>query len=143
MIEMFGKILQSFKTSKAKYMKIELGRKKYLEFEKKCEKAPVIQMERVSGKEKTSKVISDAGTGAEDPSLIKLLSSYVGIFKQVKEALTGGEKVKNGEILGTIESMGIVHEIESPVDGKIVEVNIKDNDIVEYEQLLFKVREEK
>lgn len=140
MKEIFEKILQSFKSSRAKYMKIDLGWKKYIEFEKKSDTPVSVQVQRVEG---GKAVKEESAIPTDDDQNIRLLSFYVGIFKQVKETLSGEESVKKGEILGTIESMGIVHEVESPVNGKIVEVNIKDKDIVEYEQLLFKVREEK
>lgn len=137
MKQIFEQILDSFKHSRAKYMKIDLGWKKYIEFEKKSD------LESVSIKKAGSadgkKTAGEAADTSSSDQSNELLSYYVGIFKQVKETLAGGEEVKKGEILGTIESMGIVHEIESPIDGKIVEVNIKDRDIVEYGKLLFKV----
>ena len=47
------------------------------------------------------------------------------------------------EVLGTIESMGIIHEVLSPAKGVLIEVNVKNEDIVEYEQVLFQLKEEK
>lgn len=118
-------------------MKIDLGWKKYIEFEKKSDLESVSI--KKAGPADGKKTAGEAADTSSSDQSNELLSYYVGIFKQVKETLAGGEEVKKGEILGTIESMGIVHEIESPIDGKIVEVNIKDRDIVEYGKLLFKV----
>lgn len=56
-------------------------------------------------------------------------------FKQV------GDKVKKGEVVCIIEAMKVMNEITSDVDGEIVEINVSNEEMVEYNQVLFTVKE--
>lgn len=51
-----------------------------------------------------------------------------------------GKKVKKGETLCIIEAMKLMNEIESEYDGEIVEVCVKDDEMVEFGQILFKIK---
>ena len=51
-----------------------------------------------------------------------------------------GDKVKKGQVLCIIEAMKLMNEIESEFDGEIVEVCVKDEDVVEYGMPLFKIK---
>jgi acetyl-CoA carboxylase biotin carboxyl carrier protein len=51
-----------------------------------------------------------------------------------------GSAVKKGSILCILEAMKLMNEIESDIDGEIVEVLVKTEDMVEYGQPLFKIR---
>ena len=55
--------------------------------------------------------------------------------------MTVGSKVKKGETLCIIEAMKVMNEITSEYDGEIVEVLVKDEEIVEYGKDLFKIKE--
>ncbi|HBY20816.1 MAG: acetyl-CoA carboxylase, biotin carboxyl carrier protein [Clostridiales bacterium GWE2_32_10] len=48
-----------------------------------------------------------------------------------------GDKVKKGDVLCIVEAMKLMNEIESEVSGEIVEVLVKDAQMVEYGQPLF------
>ena len=50
-----------------------------------------------------------------------------------------GDDVKKGDTLCIIEAMKLMNEIESEFSGKIIEILIKDGDIVEYGTPLFKI----
>lgn len=50
-----------------------------------------------------------------------------------------GDIVKKGQILCIIEAMKLMNEIESEVDGKIVEILAEDSQPVEYGEVLFKI----
>jgi len=50
-----------------------------------------------------------------------------------------GSKVKIGDTLCILEAMKLMNEIESEVDGEIVEVLVANEDMVEYGQPLFKI----
>lgn len=56
-------------------------------------------------------------------------------FKQI------GDHVKKGDILCIVEAMKVMNEIVSDVDGELVEVLVKSEQIVEYNQPLFRVKE--
>ena len=51
-----------------------------------------------------------------------------------------GDKVNKGDTLCIIEAMKLMNEIHSDVDGEIVEVLLKNEDLVEYNQPLFKIK---
>ena len=51
-----------------------------------------------------------------------------------------GSKVKKGDTLCILEAMKLMNEIESEVDGEVVEVLVSNEDMVEYGQPLFKIR---
>ncbi len=51
-----------------------------------------------------------------------------------------GKMVKKGEILCIIEAMKLMNEIESEFSGEVVEVLVKDGDIVEYGTPLFRIK---
>lgn len=53
-----------------------------------------------------------------------------------------GDKVSNGTVLCIIEAMKLMNEIESECTGTIVECLVNDGDMVEYEQPLFKYKED-
>ena len=52
-----------------------------------------------------------------------------------------GDIVKKGQVICIVEAMKLMNEIESEFDGEIVEICVKDGDIVEYGQPLFKIKE--
>ena len=51
-----------------------------------------------------------------------------------------GKKVKKGDIVCIVEAMKLMNEIESDVDGEIVEICVNDGDTVDYGKTLFKIR---
>lgn len=57
--------------------------------------------------------------------------------------VTVGSKVKKGQILCIIEAMKLMNEIESEVDGEIIEVLAQKEQMVEYGQPLFRILEHK
>jgi len=50
-----------------------------------------------------------------------------------------GSKVKIGDVLCIIETMKLMNEITAEQDGEIVDICIKNGDIAEYGQVLFKM----
>lgn len=51
-----------------------------------------------------------------------------------------GDKIKKGQVVCIVEAMKLMNEIESEYDGEIVEICVKDEDVVEYGMPLFKVK---
>ena len=49
-------------------------------------------------------------------------------------------KVSKGQVVCIVEAMKLMNEIESEFDGEIVEVCVKDGDVVEYCMPLFKIK---
>lgn len=94
-------------------------------------------------KEEVIEAIEEIDTVEEDLFIVK--SPVVGAFYESpnpeEEAFVKvGDKVEKGDTLCIIEAMKIMNEIESEVSGEIVEILVKNEDIVEYGQALMKVR---
>ncbi|MFE3574618.1 acetyl-CoA carboxylase biotin carboxyl carrier protein [Lysinibacillus sp. NPDC059133] len=82
-----------------------------------------------------------------DPSLHKIVSPMVGTFYQSSSPdapayVKVGDKVGDETIVCIVEAMKLFNEIEAEVQGEIVEVLVKDGELVEYGQPLFLVKAE-
>ncbi len=53
--------------------------------------------------------------------------------------VTIGSKVKAGDVLCIIEAMKMMNEIVAEADGEIADICLKNGDIAEYGQVLFKI----
>ncbi len=88
-----------------------------------------------------------AAPANNDPSLHKIVSPMVGTFYQSPNPdspayVKVGDKVGNETIVCIVEAMKLFNEIEAEVQGEIVEVLVKDGELVEYGQPLFLVKAE-
>jgi acetyl-CoA carboxylase biotin carboxyl carrier protein len=82
----------------------------------------------------------------EEEGLYTVKSPIVGTFyasasPEKADYVSVGTKVAKGSILCILEAMKLMNEIKSEVDGEIVEVLVRTDDMVEYGQALFKIRE--
>jgi acetyl-CoA carboxylase biotin carboxyl carrier protein len=74
----------------------------------------------------------------------KVLAPTVGTFhvwaKPKGGALVAvGDRVKAGQLVGTIESINVLNEVETAVAGLVVEIFVQDGQAVEYGQLLMTI----
>ncbi|MBP3039758.1 acetyl-CoA carboxylase biotin carboxyl carrier protein [Bacillaceae bacterium Marseille-Q3522] len=81
-----------------------------------------------------------------DPSLYKIVSPMVGTFYQSSSPeadayVEVGSRVEKETVVCIIEAMKLFNEIEAEVNGEIVEILVKDGQLVEYGQPLFLVKE--
>ena len=81
----------------------------------------------------------------DDPRLHVITSPIVGTFyrspsPESESFAEVGQKVSRGKILCIIESMKLMNEIESDVEGEILEVYPKNGQPVEYGEKLFAIR---
>ncbi|MBM4762246.1 acetyl-CoA carboxylase biotin carboxyl carrier protein [Bacillus sp. B15-48] len=102
--------------------------------------AAIVQKEE-SKQEPKSEVPND------DTDLHKITSPMVGTFYQSPSPdedvyVKPGSKVSNDSIVCIVEAMKLFNEIEAEVNGEIVEVLVKDGQLVEYGQPLFLVKPE-
>lgn len=51
-----------------------------------------------------------------------------------------GDKVKKGQTLCIIEAMKLMNEIEAECDGEIAEICVTDDNMVEFGEMLFKIK---
>ncbi|MEK5038719.1 acetyl-CoA carboxylase biotin carboxyl carrier protein [Sporosarcina sp. FSL K6-3457] len=81
----------------------------------------------------------------EDSSLHKVTSPMVGTFYASSSPdepayVQNGDTVKPESIVCIVEAMKLFNEIEAEVSGEIVEILVKDGQLVEYGQPLFLVK---
>jgi acetyl-CoA carboxylase biotin carboxyl carrier protein len=82
---------------------------------------------------------------AQDKSIHVITSPIVGTFyrspsPEASAFAEVGQKITRGKILCIIESMKLMNEIESDVDGEILEVYPSNGQPVEYGEKLFAIR---
>lgn len=93
--------------------------------------------------EEKALVNSEKNLEGENVKIVK--SPMVGTFyassSPDKEPFVSvGDKVHKGQVLCIVEAMKLMNEIESEFDGEIVEICVKNEDVVEYGTPLFKIK---
>ncbi len=77
--------------------------------------------------------------------LVEVRSPMVGTFyrrpsPEAPSFVEPGQKVRKGQVLCIVEAMKLMNEIESELDGEVVEVLVENGQPVEYGEILFRVR---
>ncbi len=118
--------------------------------EKKSEGKTVLERyEKGYGKEdgrNVSRLEPDKVEKKNDARNVKIVTSpVVGTFYSSSNPdkpsfVSVGSKVKKGDVLCIIEAMKLMNEIQSEVDGEVSEILVKNEQMVEYGQPLFKIR---
>lgn len=67
---------------------------------------------------------------------------YTSASPEAEPFVTVGTRVKKGQVLGIIEAMKLMNEIESDCDGVVEKILIGNEEMVEYGQTLFIIKEE-
>lgn len=112
---------------------------------------PVIEMPRVQeGNIVPSKEVKPSLEGGQEKELvceegIHVKSPLVGTFYHSPSPdespfVAIGDTVKKGQTLGIVEAMKLMNEIECECDGIIEAILIKNEEMVEYGQPLFKIK---
>jgi biotin carboxyl carrier protein len=76
----------------------------------------------------------DATTAMQD-----LLSPVVGFFHSNGKRLEVGRKVKKGEVVAVVSGLGLNNDVEAPADGEVVEVKVREDQGVEFGEILAKI----
>lgn len=99
----------------------------------------------------TSKVAATTAVNEQDCIPVEtvpcdiILSPMVGTFYQAKGEgekpyIQVGDRVCKGQIVGIVEAMKLMNEIESPYDGIVDEILVKNQEMVGFEQKLVRIR---
>ena len=88
--------------------------------------------------------LTEGATKTEQDEFVQIRSPIVGTFyrapsPEAEPYVEVGEAVKKGQILCVVEAMKLMNEIESEVDGKVVEILVENARPVEYGEPLFKI----
>lgn len=92
----------------------------------------------------------DTGVGADTETISPLetkqqiVAPLVGIFHSWGKPKGGalvaiGDFVKVGQLVATIQSLNVINEVESSVEGRVVEILVQDGQPVEYGQPLMMI----
>ncbi len=105
--------------------------------------APVEMAAQAAGVEVEVKEKADAADMIGSDSVVT--SPLVGTFynaasPEAEPFVKVGDTVKKGQVLGIIEAMKLMNEIESEFDGVVEAILVNNEDVVEFGQPLFRIR---
>jgi len=88
--------------------------------------------------------LAEAGEKSADTGVATVTSPIVGTFYRSSSPdapsyVEIGDVVKKGQVLCIIEAMKLMNEIESEVDGKVIEILLENAQPVEYGEPLFRI----
>jgi len=150
--EQVFKLIEAVSASRLTEFQYEEGETKLV---LKCEQAPIYRMPQSSGENGSATLppapaaalsaAGGAGEAAELDSETVVTSPLVGTFysaasEEADAFVSVGDTVKKGQVLGIIETMKLMNEIECERDGVISAILIENEQIVEYGQPLFRIR---
>ena len=78
-------------------------------------------------------------------ALYEVRSPMVGVYysapgPEVEPFVTLGAQVKQGDVLCILEAMKLMNEIVADRDGEVAEICVKNGDVTEFGQVLFRLR---
>lgn len=97
-----------------------------------------------------SATLNNAGAPDSEEAVVKsrhtVVAPLVGVFHPWLKPRGGtlvavGDRVKVGQLVGTIESLNVFNEVETTVAGRVIEVHAQDGQPVEYGQVLVTIAE--
>jgi acetyl-CoA carboxylase biotin carboxyl carrier protein len=84
-----------------------------------------------------------AEADAEAEKALDIRSTLVGFYRAVArrgaKPLAPGDSVKEGQIIGAVEALNVLNEVESPAAGRVRTILVDDGQPVQYGQVLMKV----
>ena len=93
----------------------------------------------------SNNVVTTVETPKEEENYKVIKSPMVGTFyasssPTAESFVKVGDKIKKGQVVCIVEAMKLMNEIESEFDGEVVEICVKNEDMVEYGTPLFKIK---
>ncbi|MGD9474545.1 MAG: acetyl-CoA carboxylase biotin carboxyl carrier protein [Eubacteriaceae bacterium] len=90
------------------------------------------------------KTAEKADVIATNTNLIDITSPMVGVFYESSQPgkpafISTGQSFKEGDTLCIVEAMKLMNEITAEFSGKIVEICVNNEEVVEFGQVLFRV----
>ena len=94
-------------------------------------------MEQVSGENAEKKI---SGISEKVITCPLVGTFYSSPAPDAEDYVKVGDTVKKGQVIGIVEAMKLMNEIESEYDGIVEEILVKNEETVEYGQPLFRIR---
>lgn len=138
-------IIKAVSGSKITYFELDQG-ETYLKMKKQrknvLSRNPVGEI--LLDKDDKAELFQTEGMEEEKGTIIKspLVGTFYAAASPEDEAFVKeGDSIAKGQVLGIIEAMKLMNEIESDYSGTIIKVLVKNGDMVEYGEPLFVVKE--
>ena len=93
-------------------------------------------MEQVSGENAEKKI---SGISEKVITCPLVGTFYSSPAPDAEDYVKVGDTVKKGQVIGIVEAMKLMNEIESDFDGKVAEIYVQNGQAVEYGQPLFRI----
>lgn len=121
------------------YMKKEKN-EEYAEQKYEEEKCRPLLKENPKETVKTEKTMETSSNAA-------VKAPFVGTFYRAAKPqdapyIKEGQTIKKGDVIGLVEAMKMMNEIEAPFDGIVKKILVQDGAFVEYDQVLVEVEEQ-
>lgn len=76
---------------------------------------------------------------------VSVKTQFVGIYRRAakhgaKPFVAVGDTVEEGQIVAAVETLNLTNEVESPINGSVIELPLKDGQAVEYGQSLVVIK---
>ena len=117
--------------------KLSMKREKKIVAGSMIQTADVTAMEQVSGENAEKKV---SGISEKVITCPLVGTFYSSPAPDAEDYVKVGDTVKKGQVIGIVEAMKLMNEIESEYDGIVEEILVKNEETVEYGQPLFRIR---
>ena len=136
--------IEMLEGSSLSVLEIKNGDGSAIRLEKAISAAPavVMQANAPASVNESAPVAAPAAPVAEGKTIN---SPIVGVFYAAPSPdsnpyVSVGQKISKGDTICIVEAMKCMNEIQSELDGEVTEVLVKDGDLVEYGQPLFRVK---
>lgn len=101
----------------------------------------------VAAAQETGNAVANTGAAVKTAPINSdkiVVSPLVGTFyssssPEAESFVKVGDTVKKGQVLGIVEAMKLMNEIESEYDGVVEEIMVGNEEVVEYGQPLFRI----
>lgn len=131
---------------KSNFSKVEINIKgDCLKLEKTTDNKE-LSVDKVASFERNKGFNNDIESYVEDGGDIEdIKAPMVGIFHNSISAekepfVNVGDNIRKGDVVGIIEAMKLMNEIESQYDGEVIEICTKNNEVVGYGDALVKIK---
>lgn len=139
-IELVKELIKEFENASIQKMKVEIEDIK-LELEK-AQQTILPQLQSTSSKNVVAENV--ASKSASITSGVAIKSPIVGVYYHAngpteKPFVSVGDTVTKGQVVCIIEAMKVMNEIKAPVGGVVSAIMAKNDDLVEYDQVLMTI----
>ena len=133
--------IEMLEGSSLSVLEIKNGDGSAIRLEKAISAAPAVVMQANA----PASVNESAAPSAPVAEVKTFNSPFVGVFFAAPSPdsnpyVSVGQKISKGDTICIVEAMKCMNEIQSELDGEVTEVLVKDGDLVEYGQPLFRVK---